>query len=491
MKIKAIATLSLVFSFIMAASGCGVQSEITDTTTFTGSEVTSTENAVTTTEAPDLPETNMNGKTFTFFTERWDNYAPIDIDDLTAEEINGEILNDRAYERQKNIEERFNCVIEQLSYNNSDFNQLLNAISAGEDAYQIALFRATHFNKLLTSGYLSALDTIPYLDLEADWYDTNSFETLRVLGRNLGIVSDITMTTNKMVGCTYFNQNMAEDYGIGDIYDLVDTGKWTWDALYSFGQLAASDLNNDGKFTIDDRFGFSYINDIPVCLLQSGGVTFATLDKDGIPTITFAEESNISKMEKLWNILADTATSYNVHQRSVNYNRDEVGIFIDGHALFTLAGIYYAPQFRDMKDDFGIIPLPKYDEEQDSYRSPVFTSTFIITGVPVTNNDPENTGMIIEELAYEGYRDIRPAFYDVTLQGKITRDDTSNRMLDLIFSSTCYDPGLAYDFGNINSTMAEHISKLTGNFASSFASIKDKAQTNIDKMIEEIESTQN
>ena len=108
-----------------------------------------------------------------------------------------------------------------------------------------------------------------------------------------------------MVGCTYFNQNMAEDYGIGDIYDLVDTGKWTWDALYSFGQLAASDLNNDGKFTIDDRFGFSYINDIPVCLLQSGGVTFATLDKDGIPTITFAEESNISKMEKLWNILAD------------------------------------------------------------------------------------------------------------------------------------------------------------------------------------------
>lgn len=135
MKIKAIATLSLVFSFIMAASGCGVQSEITDTTTFAGSEETSTENAVTTTEAPDLPETNMNGKTFTFFTERWDNYAPIDIDDLTAEEINGEILNDRAYERQRNIEERFNCVIEQLSYNNSDFNQLLNAISAGEDAY--------------------------------------------------------------------------------------------------------------------------------------------------------------------------------------------------------------------------------------------------------------------------------------------------------------------------------------------------------------------
>ena len=73
-------------------------------------------------------------------------------------------------------------------------------------------------------------------------------------------------------------------------------------------------------------------------------------------------------MQHIFDILSDTATSFNVHKRSPDpniTNKLETGMFTDGKTLISLAGIYYAPQFRDMKDDFGIIPFPKYDDDAD------------------------------------------------------------------------------------------------------------------------------
>lgn len=487
-KISLILITTLIFS--MSACGEASSEEKTDDSAVPESEE---ETSVTETEiSPELPDIDMGGKTFMIFAERWYDYEPMDIDDLTPEDINGDIVNDTAFERQKRIEKRFNCNIEQLSYNNTDINILLNSISARDDNFQIALFRATHLNNMFSSGYLMPLDELPYLDLEAEWYDTNSLEALRMLNTTPGIVSNVTMDTNKMVGCAYFNQRMADDFGLGDIYELVNSGKWTWEKLYSFAQVVSADLNSDGEYTVDDRYGFSYISDIPVCLLQSGGASFAKFNSDGIPELTFSEEANVSKMLELWETLADTTMSFNVHGgRTDNVNRDEAGIFINGHTLVTLAGIYYAPQFRGMKDDFGIIPMLKYDEAQKDYKSPVFTSTFVITGVPVSNTDPENSGILLEELSYEGWRDILPAFYDVTLQGKITRDETSNRMLDLSFSSTCCDPGLVYDFGGLYWIISAKLVGKDGNFASSLSSVSKSVQTNIDQVIAQAESVRN
>ena len=80
----------------------------------------------------------------------------------------------------------------------------------------------------------------------------------------------------------------------------------------------------------------------------------------------------------------------------------EVGMFMNKQALFALAGIYYAPQFRPMEDHFGIIPLPKYDDAQDGYRSPMFCNVFPLTAIPSTVADKENAGIITEAMSYEG-----------------------------------------------------------------------------------------
>lgn len=80
---------------------------------------------------------------------------------------------------------------------------------------------------------------------------------------------------------------------------------------------------------------------------------------------------------------------------------------------------------RDMKDDFGIVPWPKYDESSDGYAANVDAGTDLFV-VPITTADAERTSIILEALCAEGYRSVIPAYYEVALQKKYTRDDISD-----------------------------------------------------------------
>ena len=51
------------------------------------------------------------------------------------------------------------------------------------------------------------------------------------------------------------------------------------------------------------------------------------------------------------------------------------------------------------------------------------------------------TGYLLEILNYRSYHDVLPAYYDVCLKTKYSRDEESSEMLDLIFSSRVIDIG--------------------------------------------------
>ncbi|NLB15992.1 MAG: hypothetical protein GX827_04195 [Clostridiales bacterium] len=103
---------------------------------------------------------------------------------------------------------------------------------------------------------------------------------------------------------------------------------------------------------------------------------------------------------------------------------------------------------RDMDEDFGIIPWPKYDETIDNYYANVDAGCNLFI-VPVTNPDPEKASVILEALAYESYLTVIPTYYDVVLTTKFTRDAESVEMLDIIRAGRVFDIGY-YFFDNSN-----------------------------------------
>ena len=98
--------------------------------------------------------------------------------------------------------------------------------------------------------------------------------------------------------------------------------------------------------------------------------------------------------------------------------------------------------YRDVEFDYGIIPYPKLDENQEQYYAGYTDRYFVI---PNTCSDTAYVGTILESMSAEGYRQVTPAYFEVALKNRYTKDQTSKEMVDLIKQSMVLD--FAYVYG--------------------------------------------
>ena len=84
-----------------------------------------------------------------------------------------------------------------------------------------------------------------------------------------------------------------------------------------------------------------------------------------------------------------------------------------------------------MADDYGIIPLPKYDESQSTYRSQLATSTSALY-METTASEPEMLGQVMETLGYFSNKDVVPVYYETALSSKYARDEQVQKVLAIV-----------------------------------------------------------
>jgi hypothetical protein len=133
--------------------------------------------------------------------------------------------------------------------------------------------------------------------------------------------------------------------------------------------------------------------------------------------------------------------------------------------------------------EFGVVPSPKYDEEQEKYITMMNAATSLFC-VPITVSDTDYVGIILEAWSAESYRKTIPAYYEIALKTKYSRDDESAAMLDLILDAATVD--LVYfsnDFDPLSSVGYKLFHDAGHNFASFYDKNEKAAQKKLDKII--------
>ena len=125
-------------------------------------------------------------------------------------------------------------------------------------------------------------------------------------------------------------------------------------------------------------------------------------------------------------------------------NREATKVFAEGRALFEAQILGNAAALRSVEFDFGIVPYPKYNEQQANYRTTAWDA-YNLFCIPRTA-DLDYVGAVTEHLAARAYQYVLPAFYDKALLSKYARDEDSAEMIALIRESS------TYNFGEVNST---------------------------------------
>jgi len=425
----------------------------------------------------ELPELNFNGKTFTFLVDA--DPAFRHLYDVNVDSEIGEIVNDTIYLRNRVVEERLGIVIKDFEDLNAQ-KTISNAAAAGDTDYNGVWLKVDNFFPVSLKGPFVNLHNIPYLNLEKKYWDPNAVSDMTVSGKLYGITGDITTATHMFTHLLLYNKVLAVDYGLPNLYNIVREGKWTFDIFNEITKNIYKDLNGNGKSDEEDFFSVYITPAAYEAFFSSAGEKWIEKNSEG--EIVFSELTE--KKTAVLDRIEDMFTK----QDHVWCGYPNVNPFSDNRAIFYDADLgIMSEELRDLEFDFGIVPLPKFSEQQERYyvyAYPFFP--FLSIPTTITGEDLGMTGAAIEALASESYITLTPAFYNIALQHKYTRDQESYEMLDIILRSRIYD--LLYwgpwdSFRNWNTGIVSAMQKGGGVYASTYEKNIEKAKLKIDEIV--------
>ncbi|MCL2816478.1 MAG: extracellular solute-binding protein [Oscillospiraceae bacterium] len=443
--------------------------------------------------ADDLPEMDFNGYGFRILSRGPDYNVHWFAKDIYAEEENGDPINDAVYRRNKIVEDRYNIKIVNLPENGDLAPRALKSVKAGDDAFDMMCHGLSQINGLTTEGYLYDLITFPYIDLTKPWWDQKAVEQLTITGRLFATIGNYLITDKDATWILMFNKQVLQNHNLEDPYQLVKNGDWTMDIMLGMMKAVVKDLNGDGKMDDEDQWGLvSQYRNSEAFYNGAGEYVAKVNPATGEPEITMFSERAIEICEKIFDLQADKNITINADEYNSKYPNNTVWdgmqlvVFNTNRALFYYAGMNRVTLLRDMETDFGIIPPPKYNKDQNDYYPSVEVGCTSSVAIPVTVTDKDRAGIITEALSAESQYTLLPAYYDISLKTKFARDDESQEMLDLIFANRLYDIGHIYDWGGVNSFFYDTFHKGTNTIASFWEKNETKIKTAMAKTIDKI-----
>ena len=368
---------------------------------------------------------------------------------VTAEEASGDIELEAKYKRNQAVETKLEVIFESIvAEGETDANdRLKRSVNSGTNDYDLVSGQQWTVAALTTENIFMDISLLPYLDLEQPWWAKDYCEEMQI-GRDkmFFLVGDwhtgMLMSASAMfVNKTLYKNEVGDP---DDMYKTVLEGNWTLDAYAEMIKGVYKDLDGSGRNSADDQFGTAV--SIPSLIHQftyGAGIRFSTRDEDGLPVLDIVNERNASFAEKIYNIyFKNPGTRYvdtNLPENSDQYKvmRD---MFAENRLLFYPDRLSSARSLREIVSDFMIIPYPKFDVTDTRYYSHVHDGMLLC--VPTTCALPETMlGAVMEELAYQGYKYMTPAFFEVAMKAKYMRDsdDISMQVIELIRESMTTD----------------------------------------------------
>lgn len=496
---KRFITLCLLIAVLAAGSltGCGNQESADTKTDVQTTEQTETETETEATWQTTLPSTDMGGWDCKVLTVRNEAYAITTY--FQPEELNGEIVNDTIYTRDRNIEEKFNMQFSENSVEEyTDLTKQFKVyVLAGSDDYQLNMLIQRDAFAASIEGQIIPLDMLPYVQPEKPWYAQSVNKTMQLGNKQYILYSAECLNLYEQTCMVLYNKSIWDTTSgmTESAYQLVKDGKWTYDLFMQTAEAAIADLDGDGKVSDNDRVGIVSECDFFYPSMWVGTGLNMIEFENGMPVFT------VGQNEPLLGLLTDllrcrtvdglyfdsfedkgTAfTQYGYDERSRVTSRQ---IFESGAAAYYVHGVSNIQHIREMEDDFGVLPLPKYDEDQTQYLSRIIDGWLNV--VPATNGNPEYTSLVLEALAEESYRSVLPAYMEVALKDKYTRDPESAEMLDLIFSTTTLDLGDTVWQADVRLVYMNTCSSGKDTFASKTASVQKKIDKTITDTMEKL-----
>ena len=368
----------------------------------------------------------------------------------------GDLISKVILERNALAEENYGVEItaEYVGVNKGYSTRVRNDKMSTANEFQLLTIRSLGAWELVGEEMMADMNEYAnagILHTDKPWWAQDAVQSY-TLGDSLYLCSTEMLLRDK--GATtalYFNPSIAADYeDVPDLYALVESKDWTWEAMLDAATVVSASLDGDDLMnSVNDMWGVAGSDDDTQMLFNAFGYRFAHIDEDGYVVYDFdTDEDAILTMIDIHEMFhyADWNTN-RIDNQLTGAEEGAPGVFVSDHALFQSAALvkHTVTKLRNMKTDYGILPMPLYNEDQENYSSLVWLHHDSVVGMPSGCTNPEMSAVILEALSYEGYYSVIPVLYDTILYGRAAKTAEAKKSLQIIFASRSYDPGQYWD----------------------------------------------
>ena len=390
--------------------------------------------------------------------------------EIAVPELTGEEVNDAVYERNRTVEDRLNVKLTSIEEPGDSayivVDKAATSVRANTHEYDIlAAACYTSVNESINGTFANMRNSL-YIDFDKPWWSQGYNEVVEYQGAQYSALGDALLSQYRFAFVTLFNKDIFTDTKQPFLYELVEDGSWTLDKQISLIPIFHKDNGNGVQDEEEDVFGLvscDYVSTDPYW--SSCMVNIIEKNGDGEYEFVFDSGKLHAVGEKVLRLFYGTDNgTYDYKMETENTEQYKIrDMFARGGAAMATIRILELENdtIRGMEQEFGVVPMPKFDEEQKEYRTLLHDQFTVLSILNTVKDDRiDEVGAVLEAMASTSHKTVRPAYYETTLRTKIAKDPQSAEMFDIVIDNIYMDAGIIYTIP-LN-TFHDHFRRIIG-----------------------------
>lgn len=479
----------LVFVLVLAAGACaGTPAEESKEPASTPSENNSQETSAE--ESHELfynlpKDVNYEGETVTFLVvgDYSELYKSVEV---MPQESSYETLQRAVQDRNNLVSERFGVEITEVrTTSGADMlDKIRSSSMSGVSEYDIVMPYMYDAATLSMEGYFFDLNTLENVHLDQPYYDQNSVKGFSIRHKNYFASGDLCLLDYACTHALVFNKDMIDEHNLESPYDLVKNHQWTLDKMEEMAHGVASDSDGTEGMGYLDTYGFLVNRNFAASMFVGCGFRLTEKNADDEPIVALGKESAANAFDKIFQLVNDKTSVGRIDDTAGPYYTSATAggkscwvaateSVANKKALFRALAIIDVFDLGEYDCNFGILPTPMLDKNQDDYLCRVSTVLSSCVAIPVNVKDKDMASIVLDAMMQASTDTSKKAYFQTILKERKIQDNESEEMLDIIFGGRVYDLAYLYDWGGSGVTLSSFMDGIAFSDSNTFVSTWD------------------
>ena len=339
--------------------------------------------------------------------------------EIYSEELTGTWISQLIYERNSAVENKYNVSLRVtltsgIWANRTQYKTAIKtAIEAGDTCeYDIISGAQNQINSYVTEGMFANLHGNENIDFDNNWWFDGFVDNMTINDKLYFTVGDVGVTLLENMNIVVFNKTLFDQYKISYPYELVRNNEWTLERLSEISKnYTCMDVNQNDRTDPGDSFVLCGGGASLRSITTSFDIKITSPDNMGLPEITMYNQRTVDIVDRFQSLLVSNSRAYFKDKDDDGTEVFPTEIFTDSRSLMMFTLLADVNALNASTVDFGIVPFPKYNDDQKNYYTHVY-ETLTVYAIPVNAGSQSESGLILEALGASSYDTVTEEYFE-------------------------------------------------------------------------------